>query len=336
MDITQEESKLMLSSRRMPYGLVGIFFGLVVILLSLFFSFEKITTPGPLNDPHITIISSGQSTSLIAHTLYEEGIIDSPYLFTLLVRVSQKKIKAGEYKFLPHMSLGQVVSLVNEGRLVTHKLTIPEGLTSTEIVQLLRNNPLLDGLIPDTPPEGSLFPTTFRIHRGQDRQSLLNRMALLMERARYALDSQSLEGSLSSQERLILASIIEKETYHAHERAHISGVFHNRLKRKMPLQADPCVSYALTQGTSSLKRPLTRKDLSIDSPYNTYLNQGLPPTPICNPGAKALEAAYCPIQTQSLYFVVGEDGTHQFSKDYASHARHHQKLRSHRKKTLKS
>jgi len=225
--------------------------------------------------------------------------------------------------FRSHDDPQQALRIVVSGQTVTRTLTIPEGLTSREIVARLRQAPGLTGEIAEVPDEGDLLPETYHYERGDSRSELMARMREAMDRTLDALWPERAEDLPfdSRLEAVTLASIVEKETAVPDERALVAGVFVNRLARGMRLQSDPTVRYALTEGEAELGRPLTRADWRIDHPYNTYQNAGLPPGPIANPGRDALEAALNPADTDYLYFVADGSGGHAFAKTLREHNR---------------
>jgi len=206
---------------------------------------------------------------------------------------------------------------------VVRRFTVPEGLTSSQIVTLLREEPALSGEIKDEPAEGSLLPETYHYSWGDSRTDLLKRMQAAMQTAiKTAWDKRSLSLPIDNpKQAMVLASIVEKETSVPQERARVAGVFINRLIANMRLQSDPTVVYALTQGTGALGRPLNRADWKYESPYNTYLVDGLPPAPIANPGKASIEAVMNPEQHDFVYFVADDSGGHAFARTLAEHNR---------------
>jgi len=206
---------------------------------------------------------------------------------------------------------------------VVRRFTVPEGLTSAQITGLLRDEPAFTGEIKSEPAEGSLLPETYHYSWGDNRADLLKRMQTAMQSAlKAAWDKRALTLPLQTpQQALVLASIIEKETSVPQERGRIAGVFVNRLLSNMRLQSDPTVIYALTQGAGTLGRPLTRADWKFESPYNTYVIDGLPTAPIGNPGKASIEAAVNPERHDFIYFVADGSGGHAFAKTLAEHNR---------------
>ena len=226
------------------------------------------------------------------------------------------------------------------GNVISRRFTVPEGLTSYEVVNIVNTIDSLEGEITTIPPEGSLLPGTWDYRRGQSRQAVLKRMQESMNQtldALWANRSDNLPFQTKT-ELLTLASIIEKETGKSEERSIVAGVFINRLRKKMLLQTDPTVIYALTKGRPQndgkgpLGRRLLRKDLSYDSPYNTYVYSGLPPGPIANPGHASIAAALNPTEHDYLFFVADGTGGHAFARTLAEHNRNVARWRQIRKK----
>lgn len=273
----------------------------------------------------VVAISSGSSFESIVEQLHREGVVESPLFFRLGVMFlgTQRNLQAGEFRIPARASLSQIVEILIRGHSVAYKVTIPEGTTSWEVVQILRSNPDLTGEIVSIPKEGSLLPETYHFERGDKRTGILERM---MEASNDKLNSLWRQRDLNvpletPYDALILASIVEKETALARERPLVAKVFLNRLERNMRLQADPTVIYGLTLGKEQLGRPLRRSELKRDTPYNSYRRGGLPPTPICNPGAESLEAVLNPVESDVLYFVADGKGGHRFASTLAEHQR---------------
>ena len=304
---------------------------LSVVLLVLgtgtyFFANDRYTRPGPLQDSKTVIIERGSSVARIASQLNEAGVIDNAMLFRIGVRHERlsSKLQAGEYAFQAKSSIQAAANLIASGKTVKRRITIAEGLQTSQIKELVLAAKGLTGGVPDRIwREGKFLPETYFYSYGDMRVALLTRMQNKLNRELAELWAKRPAGTIlkTSSDALILASIIEKETGKSSERAHISGVFHNRLKRRMPLQSDPTVAYAVTAGTTVLNRPLTKTDLKTVSPFNTYLNRGLPPGPIANPGLAAIRAAIRPIKTTDLYFVADGTGGHAFARTLREHNR---------------
>jgi UPF0755 protein len=225
-------------------------------------------------------------------------------------------LKAGEYDIPSHASLSDILGKIRRGDIVHHMITIPEGLTSAQAVDILMNSPVLTGAAP-VPAEGAILPETYEVRRGEDRGAVLQRMINARDILLWAQRAPNLPLDTPEQ-AVILASIIEKETALPAERPRIAAVFENRLRQHIRLQSDPTIIYGLTRG-EPLGRGIRASELSGYSPYNTYLIDGLPPTPICNPGRAALAAALDPIQTDDLYFVADGTGGHVFSSTLTEH-----------------
>ena len=287
--------------------------------------------PGPAAQETAVILPRGSGLAGIAARLAEAGVIDRPWMLQLAARVyaRDRKLQAGEYAFPPGATPEQVLAKLEIGDVLLHPVTLAEGLTVAEVFQSLAANEVLDGELPEVPPEGTLLPETFLVPRGQSRAKLVEQMRAGMQAAL----AQAWEGRApglplkTPEEMLALASIIEKETALPAEYPLVAAVFLNRLRKGMPLQTDPTVIYALTAGKGPLGRALTRADLDTVDPYNTYRNPGLPPGPIANPGRGALEAAGRPAEVDYLYFVADGKGGHAFATTLAEHNRNVAKWR---------
>ena len=285
---------------------------------------HQFASPLLIAKPVELVIPKGVGLNKVAHLLYEKNVITNARLFILygrLYRISSL-LKAGEYNFFGEMTLIDVARKLTEGDVIVRTITIPEGKSLAEIKQILNANPYLVGDISIGLKEGDVLPETYHFSRGESRNSILKKakQAMQIELQKIFKDRDPNIPIHSEKELLVLASIVEKETGLPSERGKVASVFVNRLNIGMKLQTDPTVIYAVTNGQMNLKRPLYRKDLAFDSPYNTYLYAGLPPTPICSPGKDALYAAAHPEKTKYLYFVAdGVSGGHRFARTLTEH-----------------
>lgn len=299
-----------------------------ILSLVLQSSFDQ---PGPLGHTTVAVIPKGEGVYEIASRLEREGVISDRRMFMaqylaerLYTNYAEGKpiqLKAGEFEIRKQASLRQVLDTLSEGRAILYRITIPEGLTSAQIVERLKAEPNLEGEIGQIPPEGSLLPDTFKFSRGMPRQELVDRMRTEQQRLLATLwekRQKNLPFETPAQ-AMTLASIVEKETGRADERSRVAGVFVNRLRSRMRLQSDPTIVYGIIGGQGSLGRPITRPDIDTRTAYNTYQIDGLPPGPICNPGRSAIEATLDPAKTTDLYFVADGTGGHTFSASLKDH-----------------
>ena len=283
----------------------------------------KFYEPGPLSEPAFIEVNQGDNLTKVTPRLIEAGVISDEHIFRLGARYTglDSQLKFGEYEIPAAASMEAVLLVLTSGRSVQYKVTLAEGLSSYEIVQVLLANEILTGEVAEIPPEGSLAPDTYLFGRGASRQSILDEMSASQEKIladAWAVRATDLPIE-TPEELLILASIIEKETGVSSERGQVASVFVNRLNRGMRLQTDPTVIYGITLGREKLGRGLRVSELQGETPYNTYVISGLPPTPIANPGRLAIEAAANPDSTDYLYFVADGTGGHAFATTLAAH-----------------
>jgi UPF0755 protein len=319
--------------RRRRGGMLAVMSGLMTLIVALalagVFGFtmleHEVTAKGPLQSDKVVLIPRNTGTSAIAGILKDEGVIDQPLLFEAYALINRQRgqLKAGEFQFKAGTSIQEAIDTLVQGKAILHAITIPEGLTSDQIVARLYENEILSGDIAETPREGTLLPDTYKFERGTTRQQIVNTMQAAQRQAlnqiwqRRAADLPI----KSPQELVILASIVEKETGRADERTRVAGVFINRLMKRMKLQSDPTIVYGLVGGKGTLGRGILRSEIETATPYNTYVIEGLPPGPIANPGRAALEAVANPSRTKDLYFVADGSGGHAFAETYEQHQR---------------
>jgi UPF0755 protein len=295
---------------------------------AVFYGQSLVNAPGPLQQDKVVFIPRGSGAAEIASILEQNGVIGSAAAFEAYA-VSQsilsggQSMRAGEYEFKQQASLRQIRETLVTGRPVQHRITIPEGLTSEQIVQRLRENEVLEGEIRNIPREGALLPDTYPFERGTSRERLLARMESEQRRVLAEIWSRrSPEVPLKSPaELVILASIVEKETGRVDERTRVASVFINRINRGMRLESDPTIIYGLVGGKGALGRGILASEIRQPTPYNTYVINGLPPGPIANPGRAAMEATANPSRTRDLFFVADGTGGHAFAETYEQHQR---------------
>lgn len=280
--------------------------------------------PGPAakrGDMTTVMLRHGSSLPEIAATLSHEGVIRSAPVFVAAAQITgaARRLKAGEYEFASHASMASVLADVRDGKIVRHQITIPEGRTSDMVVEALAAKSDLSG-VAAAPPEGSILPETYQYERGEDRSAVLRRMMDARDQLVATLWAKRQPGLPFStpDEALTLASIVEKETGKASERPRVAAVFINRLRQGIRLQSDPTIIYGITQGRP-LGRGIRASELAAQTPYNTYAINGLPPTPIANPGRAAIAAVLDPPRTTELYFVADGTGGHVFASTLVEH-----------------
>ena len=297
----------------------------------LYYAKTQYDQPGPLDHSTVVVIPKGEGVNAIAARLEREGVISDRRLFvaSVIYFKAQDRLRYGEYSIEKNMSMREVLDTLVEGRAILHKVTIPEGYTSWQVVERLNGHETLTGALAELPAEGSLLPETYRFSRGSTRKEIIERMQAEQRKFVAKLWQKRAQGLpfKTPMEAIILASVVEKETGRSDERARVAAVFVNRLKKNMRLDSDPTIIYGLSGGKGTLGRPILRSELEQPTPYNTYRIKGLPPTPIANPGRASIEAVLRPAQTNDLYFVADGTGGHVFSGSLAEHNRNVAKWR---------
>ncbi|MFP3920281.1 MAG: endolytic transglycosylase MltG [Dichotomicrobium sp.] len=303
----------------------ALFLGLIGLVGAFYYAKMQFDSPGPLKHNTVVTIPSGEGVNAIASRLEREGIIHDRRIFMAAVLYfgAQAKLKAGDYAVESRAPMRSVLDTLIEGDAILYKVTVPEGWTSQQVVERLRAHEELTGEIEEVPPEGSLLPETYRFARNTPRSDIISRMQEAQDEFLSKI-WPSRDPDLpfdTKEEALILASIVEKETGLADERSKVAGVFINRLRQDMRLASDPTIIYGLVGGKGALDRPITRSEITKETPYNTYVIKGLPPTPIANPGRSAIEAVLRPAETDALYFVADGSGGHAFAETLSEHNR---------------
>ncbi|MDW8136443.1 MAG: endolytic transglycosylase MltG [Thermodesulfobacterium sp.] len=322
--------------------------GFVFVLLTIGFylqAFQPVSSQ-ETKEFKIVEIKKGDSLWEIARKLKEKGVIRSKIAFILKAWIGQKHrmIKAGEYGFYTYYTLDEIIDLLVQGKVLLHKVTIPEGLTLWQIAEILERegicakeeflnlaqDPEIVQKFGFSAPtlEGYLFPDTYFWAKNTHPAIVIKTMVDNFWKNWKEFETVAKSKNMTLEKVITLASIVEKEAFYDWERPIIAAVYLNRLKKGMPLQADPGINYALKKF-----RRLTYKDYySVRSPYNTYLNEGLPPTPIGNPGKASIKAVLFPAKVPYLYFVSKGDGTHFFSKTYQEHLKAIERIRGQQEK----
>jgi UPF0755 protein len=294
---------------------------------------KALEQPGPLRDDKVVNIPARAGKGDIAETLAREGVIDVNrwvFIGSVFALKASSELKPGEYLFPKNANLRAVIATLVEGKVVQHSVTIPEGLTSEQIVGRLTDNEIFTGSIREMPREGTLLPETYKFPRGTPRDQVIQRMQSEQKRTLTEIwERRNADVPVKTPEQLVtLASIVEKETGRADERSRVAAVFVNRLRQKMKLQSDPTIIYGLVGGKGTLGRPIKRSEIAQPSPYNTYVVEGLPPGPIANPGRASLEATANPARTRDLFFVADGTGGHAFTETYDQHQKNVARLRT--------
>jgi len=292
---------------------------------AVYFGKREFEGRGPTMVDQTFLVKPNTGVQDIADQLERRGLISDARIFRLGVRAygNDSALKAGEYEIKAGASMRDVMELLKSGKSVMYSLTIPEGLTVEQAFERIAQQEELSGDMPAVlPPEGSLATDTQRFTRGTSRQSIIDKMLAHQKQMVEEIWERRAPGLplADINEFVTLASIVEKETGRADERSRVAAVFLNRLKKKMRLQSDPTIIYGLFGGKGRpADRPIYQSDIDKPTPYNTYQINGLPPTPIANPGRAALEAVANPSQTDELYFVADGTGGHVFAKTLDEH-----------------
>jgi UPF0755 protein len=295
------------------------------LIAALVAAWSVFYAPGPsarAGDSTVVSLPSGAGVSAIAATLRSAGVIRSTDMFKAAATLTgaDRRLRAGEYEVPSGASLRSVLVLLVEGRVVRHYVTLPEGWSSAQAVAILNAKDILTGAVEVTPDEGALWPETYEVTRGETRASVIARMRRAHDEnlARLWAARGPATVARTPEEAVILASIVEKETGIAAERPRVAAVFTNRLRSGMRLESDPTIEYGISRGVP-LRRGLRRSELDRPNPWNTYQIDGLPPTPIANPGRDALAAVLNPPSSGDLFFVADGSGGHAFARTYQDH-----------------
>ena len=283
---------------------------------------NQFVRPGPLNNAKVFSVAPGSGTSMIAEKLENEGLIKNADLFKLLIKLEEAEtsLKAGEYEIAAEASLHDIYETLSDGKAILYPFTAPEGLTSAQIMRVMATLETLQDDNPPIPAEGTLLPETYMTPRGMTRSALIEKMK---NAQRDVIDTlwETRQADLpisTKREAIILASIVEKETGISGERDKVAGVFINRLRKGMRLESDPTIIYGITGG-EPLGRGIRRSEIDGKTDWNTYQIDGLPITPICNPGKEAIAAVLNPAETDAIFFVADGTGGHVFARTLREH-----------------
>ncbi len=311
-------------------------FLIVAMLLTggiFFYGKKTIEAKGPLAQDKVVNIPARAGMTDIGDILLRSGVISADrwtFIGSVLALNARSGLKSGEYLFQKNASLREVINTIVEGKVVQHSVTIPEGLTSEQIVARLQDNDIFTGSLKEQPREGTLLPDTYNFPRGTPRDQVIHRMQQAQKKVLADVWARRNPDVLvrTPEQLVTLASIVEKETGRADERSRVAAVFSNRLRQRIKLQSDPTIIYGLVGGKGTLGRPIKRSEIQQPSPYNTYVIEGLPPGPIANPGRASLEATANPARTRDLFFVADGTGGHSFTETYDQHQKGVAKLRA--------
>lgn len=305
------------------------------VLFAAAFFWSAVSKPGPASQDTAFLVESGASGASIGEALEQQNLITDALLFRIANRVfsNGQPLQAGEYQIPAHASVKQIVEMISGGQALQHAITFPEGITIDGVMRILEESDVLTGEMPEPPPEGSILPDTYHVQRGMTRAALLQQMRDAHDRIVAGVWASRAENlPLSTPEELvILASIVERETGIASERPLVAAVFVNRLRRPMRLETDPTIIYGVCKmypnrcrdgrlvDAQGNRRTIRASEIALDTGYNTYRIDGLPPTPIANPGRAALEATANPAQSNALFFVADGTGGHIFAETLTEH-----------------
>ncbi len=307
-------------------------FALAIVCVIVFVVFYIFNLWSPLKKSVSIVVERGTSVTAVTNYMVQNRIIKSADLFYFSVRLNGGKIQAGEYDIPRGAGVWTIADMLTHGKVATTTITIPEGYTIKQIKSMLMATPYLSGDVACNTSasvcalqDGDVFPDTYRVARGTPRLALLDLARKKMLSVKERLFRYKYPEPLKNwNDVLVLASIVQKETPQIKEMPIVASVYLNRLKKNMRLQADPTVVYVLTDGFGDMRgQPLLRGHLKIDSPYNTYRNNGLPPKPIANVGVDAIRAVLKPANTNYLFFVADGRGGHNFSTEYSEHQKNH-------------
>ena len=328
-------------SRKKTFALMGLLVFITLfgglILASYNFMKYRYVRSGPLAEEVIYSVPEGIGLSTLAGKLETDGLIDSAVMLKLNAKLTGigGALKTGEYPIDAGASMRDIIDVFESGKTTLYPVTLPEGLTSAQLMRIIAATDTLTGDMPEVPPEGSLLPETYMHARGMSRKALVAKMQSAQTELIDSLWETRQEGLPIStkKEAINLASVVEKETGGSHEVDKVAGVFINRLNKAMRLQSDPTIIYGISQGEvlrgkNGKQRGLRRSEIDRKTDWNTYQIDGLPKTPICNPSANAIRAVLNPAETDALFFVADGTGGHAFSKTYAEHNKHVAKWRA--------
>ncbi len=316
-----------------------LFWGAVFVVLGVVFAgaffYSAISRPGPSTQDTAFMVESGATGASIAADLQRENLITDPLLFRVANRIfaAGSTLQAGEYQIPAGASVREIVEMMASGDALQHAITFPEGITIAGVMRILEESDVLTGEMPETPPEGSILPDTYHVQRGMTRAALLQQMRDAHDEAVAEIWANRAPNlPLETPEDLVnLASIVERETGIAAERPMVASVFINRLRRPMRLETDPTIIYGVCLrypdrcvdgrlvNAQGQRRTIRQSEIALDTGYNTYRIDGLPPTPISNPGRAALEATANPAQSDAIFFVADGSGGHIFASTLAEH-----------------